>query len=341
MKTNVTKRLACAFLALAVMITTVFVQVEPAKATEKYTDVYSSEAVETAYAGTETKAPYTLTKNQGVVALIYTAAPVDMKITVYNSNGVAMNWANNPFSVSSTSSGWKYDSSTNGYVYEDVFGTMNPGDYYYGITFSDTTSFFLYIVQYNENAKISQSKATITKGFTKKLSVTGAKVNAWKSSNSKIAKVDKNGKVTGVKAGKTTVYATTTDGKKLTCKITVKANVYSVSKPTLSDVGYNSCVVEAYKGVFDKSGNLVITARIANNRPTRVVQLKDVKFVVKDANGKVIGTYKVSKYNVSVSAYSTKDVKFTIKKSSLKKKKADLRNATITRKGGSYYYRYN
>lgn len=340
MKTNVTKRLACAFLALAVMITTVFVQVEPAKAAEKYTYVYSSEAAETAYAGTEVKFPITLTKNQGVVALVTTAAPVDMTITVYNSNGGVMNWGDNPFSVSSTSSDWEYDSSNNVYVYADSLYTMNPGDYYYGITFSQDTAFYLDIAQYNESAKISQSKATVTKGFTKKLSVTGAKVKSWKSKNTKIAKVDKNGKVTGVKAGKTTVYATTTDGKKLTCKVTVKDNVYSVSKPTLSDVGYYSCVVEAYKGAFDKSGNLVITARIANNTPTRVVQLKDVKFVVKDANGKVIGTYKASKYNVSVSAYSTKDVKFTIKKSSLKKKKADLRNATITRKGGSYYYRY-
>ena len=41
----------------------------------------------------------------------------------------------------------------------------------------------------------------------------------------------------------------------------------------------------------------------------------------------------------TVSSYSTKDVKFTLKKSSLKKKKFDLRNATITRKGGAYYYR--
>ena len=104
MKTNVTKRLACAFLALAVMITTVFVQVESAKAAEKYTYVYSSEAAETAYAGAEVKFPITLTKNQGVVALVTTAAPVDMTITVYNSNGGVMNWGDNPFSVSSTSS---------------------------------------------------------------------------------------------------------------------------------------------------------------------------------------------------------------------------------------------
>ena len=36
MKTNVTKRLASALLALAVMITATFVQVEPAQAAEKY-----------------------------------------------------------------------------------------------------------------------------------------------------------------------------------------------------------------------------------------------------------------------------------------------------------------
>ena len=154
-----------------------------------------------------------------------------------------------------------------------------------------------------------------------------------------IAKVDKKGKVTGVKAGKTTIYATTADGKKLTCKVTVKENKYSVTKPSLSDAGQMGCFVEAYKASYDKSGNLVINAIIINNSANRIVRLKDVKFVVKDVNGKVVGTYKASKYNVSVSSYSTKSVKFTLKKSLLKKKKIDLRNATIVRKGGSYYYR--
>ena len=138
-----------------------------------------------------------------------------------------------------------------------------------------------------------------------------------------IAKVDKKGKVTGVKAGKTTIYATTADGKKLTCKVTVKENKYSVTKPSLSDAGQMGCFVEAYKASYDKSGNLVINAIIINNSANRIVRLKDVKFVVKDANGKVVGTYKASKYNVSVSSYSTKSVKFTLKKSLLKKKKID------------------
>ena len=73
--------------------------------------------------------------------------------------------------------------------------------------------------QYNGGAKISNANAVVTKGYTKKLSVTGAKVKAWKSKDSKIAKVDKNGKVTGVKAGKTTVYAVTEDGENLTSKV--------------------------------------------------------------------------------------------------------------------------
>ena len=152
-------------------------------------------------------------------------------------------------------------------------------------------------------------------------------------------KVDKNGKVTGVKAGKTTVYAVTEDGENLTCKVTVKENKFSSVKLSSSDVDYNKCVMEVYKASFDKSGNLVMTARIVNNTTDYITALKDVNIVVKDASGKTIGTYKTSRYNVTVSSYSTKDVKFTLKKSSLKKKKFDLRNATITRKGGAYYYR--
>lgn len=339
MKANITKRLVCTLLALAVMITTVFVHVESAQAAERYTYAYNSTENETAYAGTEVKTPFTLTNNQGIGILIVATAPVDMKITVYNSNGVAMDWADNPF-YASASTDWHYDSGVGEYVFTAALKAMNPGDYYFGITFSENTNYLLYIIQNNESAKISQSKAIITKGFTKKLSVTGAKVKSWKSSNKKIAKVDKKGKVTGVKAGKTTIYATTAAGKKLTCKVTVKENEYSVTKPSLSDARQKGCFVEAYKASYDKSGNLVINAIIINNSANHIVRLKDVKFVVKDANGKVVGTYKASKYNVSVSSYSTKSVKFTLKKSLLKKKKIDLRNATIVRKGGScYYYR--
>ena len=119
MKANITKRLACTLLALAVMITTVFVHVESAQAAERYTYAYKSTDNETAYAGTEVKTPFTLTNNQGIGILIVATAPVDMKITVYNSNGVAMDWADNPF-YASASTDWHYDSGVGEYVFTAV-----------------------------------------------------------------------------------------------------------------------------------------------------------------------------------------------------------------------------
>ena len=46
----------------------------------------------------------------------------------------------------------------------------------------------------------------------------------WESSNTKVATVDKNGKVTAVKAGTAVITCTSRDGGKfkVTCKITVK-----------------------------------------------------------------------------------------------------------------------
>lgn len=43
----------------------------------------------------------------------------------------------------------------------------------------------------------------------------------WSSNKKKVAKVNKNGKITGVKAGKATITAKV-DGKTLKCKVTVK-----------------------------------------------------------------------------------------------------------------------
>lgn len=52
------------------------------------------------------------------------------------------------------------------------------------------------------------------------------KTLSWKSSNPKVAKVDKNGKLTAVSAGTVTITCTANDGSgvKDTCKVTVKAN---------------------------------------------------------------------------------------------------------------------
>ena len=47
-------------------------------------------------------------------------------------------------------------------------------------------------------------------------------VKSYKSSNTKVATVNKNGKVTGVKKGKATITVTMKSGAKATFKVTVK-----------------------------------------------------------------------------------------------------------------------
>lgn len=73
-----------------------------------------------------------------------------------------------------------------------------------------------------QNISISKSSLTMATNTTYTLSIKGTDKKAkWSSSNSKIAKVDSKGKVTGLKAGTCTITATV-DGKKYTCKLTVK-----------------------------------------------------------------------------------------------------------------------
>lgn len=87
--------------------------------------------------------------------------------------------------------------------------------------------------------KLSAKTVTVTAGKSKKVTVKNkpkkAKVQ-WSSKNKKIAKV-KNGKITGVKAGKTKVICKVTykkKGKKVTKKFTVKVTVKkkATKKPT-------------------------------------------------------------------------------------------------------------
>lgn len=73
---------------------------------------------------------------------------------------------------------------------------------------------------------LNKKKATLKVKKSVKLTVTRNPINAnekitWSSSNKKIATV-KNGKVVAKKKGKVTITAKTSNGKKATCKITVK-----------------------------------------------------------------------------------------------------------------------
>lgn len=80
-----------------------------------------------------------------------------------------------------------------------------------------------------KGVKISKKTAIIKNGKTITLKATISPSNAtnkavtWKTSDKKIATVTSNGVVKGVKKGKTTIIATTKDGKKTAkCAVTVK-----------------------------------------------------------------------------------------------------------------------
>ena len=73
----------------------------------------------------------------------------------------------------------------------------------------------------------AKKSVSLKKGKSVKLTIKRNPISAtekitWTSSNKKVATVDKNGKVTGKKAGKVTITAKTSNGKKATCKVTVK-----------------------------------------------------------------------------------------------------------------------
>ena len=70
--------------------------------------------------------------------------------------------------------------------------------------------------------KLNKKKATIIKGKTLTLKVTGTKKKVtWKSSNKKVATVSSKGKVLAKKKGVATITAKI-GKKKLSCKITVE-----------------------------------------------------------------------------------------------------------------------
>lgn len=87
-----------------------------------------------------------------------------------------------------------------------------------------------------ESVKLNKTKVTIEVGKSYTLKLSGTKEKAtWTSSNTKIAKVNQSGKITGVKNGSATITATV--GKtKYTCKVTVKQSEYKVQSKGQTEV---------------------------------------------------------------------------------------------------------
>lgn len=202
---------------------------------------------------------------------------------------------------------------------------------------------------------LSKKSVTLSKGTSETLKATitpaAANINTdikWASSSSKIATVDKNGKVTAKESGTANITATTENNKKATCKVTVKqpsiklspvsATIYT--KGSRKRIKLKATVTSGSKTVKWTSSNSKIAAVTSKGE---VVAKKTGKVIITaTANGeKAIARITVKKPAIKLSktkATIKKGGKITIKATATPKAKITFKTsnkkvAKVTSKG--------
>lgn len=134
-----------------------------------------------------------------------------------------------------------------------------------------------------EKVELNKTKLTLEEGENETLlaivspdNATNKKVS-WQSTSESVATVDSNGKVSAIKAGSTTIIATTEDGgKKAVCEVTVNPKVYPVervsldkSELTLSEGEEETLVASVYP---DNATNKKVTWQSSNESVATVLE---------------------------------------------------------------------
>lgn len=158
-----------------------------------------------------------------------------------------------------------------------------------------------------KSISLSSKKLTLLKGKSATLTVTRNPISAtekitWSSSNKKIATVNSKGKVTAKKAGKATITAKTSNGKKATCKVTVKNATVKLTK-TSGTVKVGKTLQIKIKSTFPKDDK--VKSYKSSNKKVATV----------DKNGKVTGKKKgTANITVTMKSGAKATFKVTVKK---------------------------
>lgn len=274
---------------------------------------------------------FTSSKAQNAYLYLFVKNQVDMGVKLTNTTETQ--------SVSNVvyASDWEIMSDGWGsYVYTL---SLKAASYELELQCLDTTQYEVYVMVPKQIMTISSSTATITAGQKKTLKVTDAPGTVkWKSSKTSVATVSSKGVVKAKKAGKATITATSGD-QKVSCKVTVKKNVYTSTKLTLNNCSSYQASAHVHKAYY-KGGKIVCNLNIVNPTIQKITKLKTLTITIKTSGGSTIAkqTFKNVKGS-SLGSYSKKTKTLTISKSKVKKKSADLRNAVVYITGG-YEYHY-
>lgn len=339
MKFSIKKSKAVAlFLAMVLAISGLFTVSGIAKAADSSSLVPFLQETGDAVANTPVNYGFNITASTYAAIEVIVPEPVIMNVRI-TRNSDSYTVYNDAVPANTDSYlGWSYDTQENLYYHIIELDAPAVADYNLSLTFNSDTKFVVYGAFSRPSAVISNSSIILTKGFSQKLSVSNATVSKWSSSNTKVAAVDKNGKVTAKATGTATISAATSTGEIVKCAVTVKANAYTRSKLGLSQTNYGHAYIDITKVSYNKKGDLVIKASFLNNRGYKMTQILNLKINVKNKSGKTIGTYSAKSKKVSIPHGGSKTFTFTVKKAKLKQKSTqDLRQAKVT---PAFEYKY-
>lgn len=329
MKKNSFRTFVSIFFSFILILTTLFINPISADADQNYVNIIHK--VSTAIANSPIRYNFSLSRKSDIYFIIRTNERTGVTISIKEPmHDTPVQTVYLP----SSNPNWNYMKDTGIYQNTETVN-LESGNYILELSFENDVNYDLSMNQISLEAKLNKSKVTITKGFTTQLKVNGGTISSCSSKDKSIATVTNKGKITAKKTGKTKINVKLTNGKTLTCNVTVKSNKYSAKKISISDTLYNSYDMKAYSASFDSKGNLVVKFIVANNSYGQLKSIPNFKITVKDSKKKVVASYKKSSYSVNVKSYSNKSYTVTIPKSALKKSKnkIDLRTSTITVSG--------